>query len=29
MSDGPAPGNEMKDESAPDLNTLGFEPGPQ
>ena len=27
MSDGP--GNEMKDESAPDLNIMGFEPGTQ
>ncbi len=25
----PVPGNEMKDESAQDLNTLGFEPGTQ
>ncbi len=24
-----AQGNEMKDESAPDFNTLGFEPGTQ
>ncbi len=29
MSDGRAPGNEMKDESAPHLNTPGFEPRTQ
>ncbi len=29
MSDGPPPGNDTKDETPPDLNTPGFEPGTQ